>query len=364
MEDRLLHITLENSHRAMGAKMVPFAGYLMPLQYSSVLEEHKTVRENVGVFDVSHMGEFLISGPHALGLIQRISSNDASKLKIGEAQYAYMPNHTGGIVDDLITYRLDDNIYMLVVNASNIEKDWDWIQSHNTEHVLMENSSGAISLFAVQGPKALQVLQKMTVVDLSKISYYAFVKGSIGGVDNVIISCTGYTGAGGFELYVPNKYAKPLWDGIFEAGQEEGVKPIGLGARDTLRLEMGYCLYGNDIDDTTSPLEAGLGWVTKFNKDFINSGALLQQKESGVTRKLMGFAMVDKGIPRAGYAICDARGNHIGMVTSGSQSPTLEKGIGLGYVPKAMALAGTAIFIQIRDKQIKAIISKLPFVKK
>lgn len=364
MEDILLHTELESRHQALGAKMIPFSGFLMPLQYTSLIEEHKAVRYGAGVFDVSHMGEFLLSGTNSLELIQRISSNDVTKLKIGDAQYTCMPNRNGGIVDDLIIYRLENEVYMLVVNASNIKKDWDWIESYNTNKVHMENYSDKLSLLAVQGPLATQVLQKMTSINLSKIGYYSFVRGTIGGVDNVIISCTGYTGAGGFELYVPSNASIKLWDDIFDAGQDVNIKPIGLGARDTLRLEMGYCLYGNDIDDDTSPLEAGLGWITKFTKDFVNSKALLKQKELGLTRKLIGFIMDDKGIPRAGYPICDATGKQIGSVTSGSQSPILEKGVGLGYVPVSMALPDTEIYIQIRQKQIKAIVSKLPFIKK
>ena len=364
MDTELISIALEAKHKELGAKMVPFAGYLMPLQYTSVVQEHKTVREGVGIFDVSHMGEFILKGPKALDLIQKISSNDASKLNIGSAQYSCMPNEKGGVVDDLIIYKLEAEEYLLVVNASNIEKDWNWIQSHNTENVEMTDRSKDISLFAVQGPLAAKVLQKLTKITLADIPYYTFVIGEIAGIQNVIISATGYTGAGGFELYVPNTGAEKLWDDILEAGQEDNIQPIGLGARDTLRLEMGFCLYGNDIDDTTSPLEAGLGWITKFTKPFINSKALQQQKEEGITRKLVGFEMIEKGIPRAGYKIYDEKDTLIGNVTSGSQSPILEKGIGLGYVTISHTKADSSIFIEIRNKRVEAIVKKLPFIKK
>ncbi|WP_103069957.1 glycine cleavage system aminomethyltransferase GcvT [Aquimarina sediminis] len=364
METDLISVALEAKHQELGAKMVSFAGYLMPLQYTSVVKEHKAVRDAVGIFDVSHMGEFILRGPKALDLIQKISSNDASKLTIGKAQYSCMPNDKGGVVDDLIIYQLGEEEYLLVVNASNIEKDWNWIKSHNTENVEMIDHSNEISLFAVQGPLASKVLQKLTKVTLDDIPYYTFEIGEIGGIQDVIISATGYTGAGGFELYVPNTGAEKLWDAIIEAGQEENIQPIGLGARDTLRLEMGFCLYGNDIDDTTSPLEAGLGWITKFSKPFINSKALQQQKVEGITRKLIGFEMLERGIPRAGYTIYNKSNEAIGKVTSGSQSPILEKGIGLGYVTIPHAKVDSSIFIEIRNKKIKAIVKKTPFIKK
>lgn len=362
MYENLNHTSLVKKHIELGAKMVPFAGYLMPLQYSSLVEEHKTVRNGVGVFDVSHMGEFLVKGPEALSLIQKISSNDASKLQIGMAQYSCMPNEEGGIVDDLIIYRLEAEEYMLVVNAANISKDWNWINKHNTNAAELENYSNQLSLFAVQGPLALQVLQKMTKVNLAEIKYYNFVRAQIGGVKNVIISATGYTGAGGFELYVQDHAAEELWNAIFRAGKSDHILPIGLGARDTLRLEMGYCLYGNDIDDTTSPLEAGLGWITKFSKPFVNHENLFRQKEQGVQRRLVGFEMVERGIPRSGYSILDSEGEKIGTVTSGSQSPMLEKGVGLGYVPIAMSKPETDLYIQIREKAVKATVKKLPFI--
>ncbi len=356
-------IPLQATHEALGAKMVPFAGYLMPLKYSSVTEEHKAVRNGVGIFDVSHMGEFFLSGPKALDLIQKVTSNDASKLKIGDAQYSCLPNDQGGIVDDLIVYRTGQEEYLLVVNASNIKKDWNWIKSHNTDQVWMEDVSENAALFAVQGPLATQVLQKITDFDLSTISYYKAAICTIGGVHQVIVSATGYTGSGGFELYVPNQDAVQLWDAVMEAGQAENIQPIGLGARDTLRLEMGYCLYGNDIDDTTSPLEAGLGWITKFTHPFINSEALAAQKKEGITKKLVGFKMIERGIPRHDYALCDEAGAVIGKVTSGGQSPMLEKGIGLGYVQKAFAKVGTEIWVQIRKKRVKGVVVKLPFYK-
>lgn len=355
---------LTNKHISLGAKMVPFAGYNMPVSYSGLNEEHLAVRSNVGVFDVSHMGEFILKGPHALDLIQKVTSNDASVLTDGKAQYSCLPNKDGGIVDDLIVYKIDNQTYMLVVNASNIEKDWNWIKQHDTWNVDMKNISDETSLLAVQGPKAMATLQKLTDVKLADIPYYAFVKGKFNGVDNVVISNTGYTGAGGFELYFDNQYAEKMWDEIFEAGKEFGIKPIGLGARDTLRLEMGFCLYGNDIDDTTSPIEAGLGWITKFTKEFTNKANIEQQKLQGVTKKLVGFEMVDRGIPRHDYQIADATGKVIGKVTSGTQSPSLNKAIGMGYVETAFAKADTEIFILIRDKAIKAKVSKIPFLKK
>ena len=360
--DSLKLIALNEKHIALGAKMVSFAGYSMPLQYSVLTEEHKTVRNGVGIFDVSHMGEFFLSGPKALDLIQKVCSNDAAKLTIGDAQYSCFPNDKGGIIDDLIVYRIAEMEYIMVVNASNIEKDWNWINQHNDLGVEMKNESDNYALFAVQGPLATEVLQKLTEIDLSNIKYYHFQIGSIANVPEVIISATGYTGAGGFELYVKNENAVQLWDAIMEAGQPENIKPIGLGARDTLRLEMGFALYGNDIDDTTSPLEAGLGWITKFNKKFINSDALLAQKEAGIQRKLVGFEMEGRGIPRKGYTILDMEGNEIGIVTSGGQSPMLEKGIGLGYVNKAFSKKETKILIQIRKKQIKAVVKRPPFI--
>ena len=354
---------LTAKHISLGAKMVPFAGYNMPVTYEGINAEHHTVRTNVGVFDVSHMGEFILKGEKALGLIQRVSSNDASKLYDGKIQYSYLPNEEGGIVDDLLIYRMDEKSYMLVVNASNIEKDWNWIQKFNTEGVEMHNISDKTSLLAVQGPKAAEALQSLTDIDLASMEYYNFRKGKFAGVDNVLISATGYTGAGGFEIYFENEHANTIWDAIFEAGKPFNIKPIGLGARDTLRLEMGFCLYGNDIDDTTSPLEAGLGWVTKFSKSFTNAEALKAQKEAGVTRKLVGLEMIDRGIPRHDYEIVDAEGNVIGKVTSGTQSPSLQKAIGMGYVEKAYAKEGAEIYILIRNAKIKAKVVKFPFYK-
>lgn len=365
MEDNtnLKRVALNDLHEQLGAKMVAFAGYHMPLRYSSDKEEHLQVRQSVGVFDVSHMGEFFLSGPNALEMIQYVSANDASKLKIGQAQYSCLPNDKGGIVDDLLIYRMGEEEYMLVVNASNIEKDWNWISQYKKEGVRMENRSDQISLFAVQGPKATQALQPLTKTSLADIPYYHFEVGNIAGADNVIISATGYTGAGGFELYVPNEHALTVWHNIFEAGKSLGIKPIGLGARDTLRLEKSMCLYGNDIDDTTSPLEAGLSWITKFTKDFVNADQLKAQKEAGISRKLVSFKMVEKGIPRAHYKITDRQGQTIGEVTSGSMSPSMNLGIGMGYVPKAHAKPGYEIYISIRNKQIKAEIVKPPIFK-
>lgn len=345
-------VTLNDVHQQLGAKMVPFAGYNMPVRYSSDLDEHHTVRRAAGIFDVSHMGEFRVRGPQALGLIQRVTSNDASKLQPGKAQYSCFPNTQGGIVDDLLVYQLADEDYMLVVNASNIDKDWNWLQQHNTQSATLENVSDDLSLFAVQGPKATAVLQSLTDIDLSAIPYYSFAQGTFAGAPNVIMSATGYTGAGGFELYVPNEHAKHVWDQVMAAGQPHGLKPIGLGARDTLRLEMGYCLYGNDIDDTTSPLEAGLGWITKFTKDFTNAASLKQQKETGVQRKLVGFLMDGPGIPRGHYELVNEAGEKIGDVTSGTQSPSLSKGIGLGYVKTELSAPGSQIFVQVRGKNL------------
>ena len=355
-------VPLNDLHVKLGGKMVPFAGFNMPVRYSSDIEEHMTVRNGVGVFDVSHMGEFTVKGPEALDLIQRVTSNDASKLVDGQAQYSCLPNETGGIVDDLIVYKIKDNDYLIVVNASNIEKDWNWINKFNTKGAEMKNISDDICLFAVQGPKAVDVLQMLTKTDLRSIKYYHFAIGEFAGVPNVIMSNTGYTGAGGFEIYVNKQHAEKVWNKIFEAGKNENIKPIGLGARDTLRLEMGFCLYGNDIDDTTSPLEAGLGWITKFTKDFTNSAQLKKQKEEGVKKKLVGFKMIDKGIPRHDYQIKDSSGQIIGKVTSGTQSPLLSQGIGLGYVTTQHASPGTEIFIDVRGKSLKAQVSKLPLI--
>ena len=343
--------------------MVPFAGYNMPVQYAGINAEHETVRIGVGVFDVSHMGEFILKGEHALDLIQQVSSNDASKLYDGKVQYSCLPNENGGIVDDLLIYRIEEKVYMLVVNASNIEKDWEWISRYNTVGVEMKNISDRTSLLAIQGPKAAEALQSLTDIDLASMEYYTFKKGRFAGVDNVLVSATGYTGAGGFEIYFENQHAEPIWNAIFKAGEPFGIKPVGLGARDTLRLEMGFCLYGNDIDDTTSPLEAGLGWVTKFNKEFTNSAALQKQKQEGVKRKLAGFEMIERGIPRHDYEIVDAEGNNIGKVTSGTQSPSLQKAIGMGYVKTEFAKEGAEIFISIRDNKVKARIVKPPFNK-
>jgi aminomethyltransferase len=342
--------------------MVPFAGFEMPLRYSSDIEEHRAVRERVGIFDVSHMGEFFIRGPHALDLVQRVTSNDAAKLYDGKAMYAYLPNETGGIVDDLLVYRLNEEEYMLVVNASNIKKDWDWITHYNTRGAELEDASERLSLLAVQGPRAADVLQSLTTADLGSMKNYTFVAGAMAGISNVIISATGYTGAGGFELYVDREHTKPLWDAIFKAGEPYGIQPIGLGARDTLRLEMGYCLYGNDIDDTTSPLEAGLGWVTKFSKSFTNDAWLREQKQAGGQQKLVGLLMVDRGIPRAGYEVFDADDTLIGRVTSGSQSPTLNRGIGLGYVNKTFAQTDAEVWVGVRNRRLKARVVKPPFV--
>ncbi|WP_299120902.1 glycine cleavage system aminomethyltransferase GcvT [uncultured Tenacibaculum sp.] len=354
---------LTHIHEGLGAKLVPFAGYNMPVQYEGVNIEHETVRKGVGVFDVSHMGEFFLKGENALALIQKISSNDASKLVPGKAQYSCMPNADGGIVDDLIIYMISENEYMLVVNASNIEKDWNWISQHNDLNVEMEDRSDDWSLLAIQGPKAAEAMQSLTSVDLSAIKFYTFEITDFAGLPNVIVSATGYTGSGGFEIYVKNEDVEAVWNKVFEAGADWGIKPIGLAARDTLRLEMGYCLYGNDIDDTTSPLEAGLGWITKFTKDFVNAEALKAQKEAGVTRKLVAFELTERGIPRHDYDIVDAEGNKIGRVTSGTMSPSLGKGIGLGYVPKELSKVDSEIFIQVRKKQIPAKVVKLPFYK-
>jgi len=355
---------LFETHKALGAKMVPFAGYNMPVSYEGVNVEHETVRNGVGVFDVSHMGEFLIEGPKALELIQKVTSNDASKLSVGKAQYSCLPNETGGIVDDLIVYQIKEETYLLVVNASNIEKDWNHISKYNEAiGADMRNLSDDYSLLAIQGPKAVEAMQSLTSVDLSAIKFYNFVVGDFAGIDHVIISATGYTGSGGFEIYCKNSEVQQVWDKVLEAGADFGIKPIGLAARDTLRLEMGYCLYGNDIDDTTSPLEAGLGWITRFTKDFVNSEALAKEKEAGPKRKLIAFEMEERGIPRHGYPILDAAGNEIGKVTSGTMSPSLSKGIGLGYVPTDHAALDTTIYIQIRINKVPATVVKLPFYK-
>ena len=351
-------------HESLGAKMVPFAGYNMPVQYEGVNAEHETVRTGVGVFDVSHMGEFFLKGENALALIQKVTSNDASKLVDGKAQYSCLPNTDGGIVDDLIVYKIADNHYMLVVNASNIEKDWNWISSHNDLGVDMQNLSDGYSLLAIQGPKAAEAMQSLTSIDLVNMPYYSFQIGEFAGKQDVIVSATGYTGSGGFEIYFKNEDAVTIWAKVFEAGAPFGIKPIGLAARDTLRLEMGFCLYGNDINDTTSPLEAGLGWITKFDKEFTNSENLKKQKEAGVSKKLVGFEMVDRGIPRHDYEIADANGNVVGIVTSGTQSPSLGIAIGMGYVPTELATPDSEIYIRIRNKDIKAKVVKMPFLKK
>ncbi len=360
---KMKNTALTHIHEALGAKIVPFAGYNMPVQYEGVNIEHETVRKGVGVFDVSHMGEFFLKGENALALIQKIASNDASKLVPGKAQYSCMPNADGGIVDDLIIYMIAKNEYMLVVNASNIEKDWNWISKHNDLKVEMEDRSDDWSLLAIQGPKAVEAMQSLTSVNLSTIKFYTFEITDFAGIPNVVVSATGYTGSGGFEIYVKNKDVEQLWKKVFEAGADWEIKPIGLAARDTLRLEMGYCLYGNDIDDTTSPLEAGLGWITKFTKDFVNAEALKAQKEAGVTKKLVAFELTERGVPRHDYEIVDADGNNIGRVTSGTMSPSLGIGIGLGYVTKELSKVDSEIFIQIRKKQIPAKVVKLPFYK-
>lgn len=363
---------LTEKHIALGAKMAEFAGYNMPISYTGIKEEHHAVRNNIGVFDVSHMGEFIIRGKEALDLIQKVTSNNASKLEIGDAQYSCFPNHEGGIVDDLLVYRLPEDMcaegeqaFMLVVNASNIEKDWNWLKQHNTFDTKMINISDQTGLLAVQGPNATKVLQQLTDVVLDDLKYYTFTKGKIAGIENVLISATGYTGAGGFELYVDNDHLEKLWDAIFEAGKATDIKPVGLGARDTLRLEMGYCLYGNDIDDTTSPIEAGLGWITKTKKGDFNSVEIFkQQRAEGIDRKLVGFKLDERRVPRHGYTITDAEGNPIGEVTSGTQSPSLEIPIGMGYVKKEFAAPGTEISISVGKKFLKATIVKPPFYKK
>jgi aminomethyltransferase len=355
-------LVLKNKHLQLGAKMVPFAGFEMPVQYEGVIAEHLVVRERVGVFDVSHMGEFLIEGPKALDLIQYVTSNDASKLAIGNIQYSCFPNETGGIVDDLLVYRIKEEQYLLVVNAGNIQKDWDWINIQNIHFkAVIKNISDQYCLFAVQGPKAIEVLQKLSSVNLSEIKYYTFKVGPFAGVDHVILSATGYTGAGGFEIYVSIDKAEMVWDAIFKAGEDVNIKPIGLAARDTLRLEMGYCLYGNDINNETSPIEAGLSWITKFNKDFVNCKSLLEQKEKGVNKKLIGFELSDKGIPRHDYPVLNSKGEKIGIVTSGTMSPSLKKPIGMAYVLAEYSKNGTEIFIEVRGKSLKAKVCQFPF---
>ena len=355
---------LSHIHEQLGAKMVPFAGYNMPVQYEGVNAEHETVRNGIGVFDVSHMGEFFLKGENALALIQKVTSNDASKLVDGKAQYSCLPNNEGGIVDDLIVYKIADNQYMLVVNASNIDKDWNWISSHNDLGVEMINASEDYSLLAIQGPKSAEAMQSLTSIDLKNMPYYSFQIGEFACEKDVIVSATGYTGSGGFEIYIKNEVAENIWNKVFEAGASYGIKPIGLAARDTLRLEMGFCLYGNDINDTTSPIEAGLGWITKFDKKFTNSEALQLQKENGVAKKLVGFELIDRGIPRHDYPIVDQNGNTIGIVTSGTMAPTVGKGIGMGYVTTEFSAIDSTIYIQIRNNKVAAKVVKMPFYKK
>lgn len=353
-----------DKHKALGAKMAEFAGYNMPISYTGINDEHAAVRNNAGVFDVSHMGEFILKGEKALDLIQRVTTNDAGKLVAGKAQYSCLTNKQGGIVDDLIVYCIEENkAYMLVVNASNIDKDWNWISSFNLNNAEMHNISDKTCLLAIQGPNATKILQPLTEMDIMNLPYYHFTKGTFAGVDNVVVSATGYTGSGGVEIYFEDKNddADKIWSAIFEAGKPSGIKPIGLGARDTLRLEMGYCLYGNDIDDTTTPLEGGLGWITKFTKDFTACEFLEKQKAEGISRKLVGFEMVEKGIPRHGYEIVDEQGNKTGEVTSGTQAPSLSKAVGMGYVAKEYASIGSQIYIKIRDKQLEAKVVKMPF---
>lgn len=353
---------LKAIHLAAGAKMVPFAGYEMPIQYSGLTDEHLAVRSGVGMFDVSHMGEFILRGSKAIELIQKVSTNDATKLEKGKIQYSCMPNGKGGIVDDLLIYQIEDDAYMLVVNASNIEKDWQWIQSHNSFGVEMQDISDRTSLLAVQGPKAAEALQALTSIKLDEMKYYTFEKGTFAGVDNVLVSATGYTGSGGFEIYFENEHAEKIWKAIMDAGLPFGIKPAGLGARDTLRLEKGFCLYGNDITDETSPIEAGLSWITKFTKDFIDHQYLKKQKENGVSKKLVAFKMIDRGIPRQHYPLYGENEELVGEVTSGTSSPSLKIGIGMGYVKAANAKVGNAVFVEIRGRKLKAEIVKLPFV--
>ncbi len=360
---QMKNTALSHRHEALGAKMVPFAGYNMPVSYEGVKAEHECVRTGVGVFDVSHMGEFMLRGENTIALLNKVCTNDASTMVDNQAQYTCMPNKTGGIVDDLIIYRKSATEYFIVVNASNTEKDWNWISENNDLGVEMENLSDGYSLLAVQGPKAAEALQSLTHLDLANMKYYTFDQGTFAGVDNVIVSATGYTGSGGFELYVKNDDAEKVWDAVFEAGADWDIKPIGLAARDTLRLEMGYCLYGNDINDTTSPIEAGLSWITKFTKEFTNSEAIKAQKENGVSRKLVGFELIDRGIPRHDYPIVDANGNEIGVVTSGTMAPSLNKAVGLGYVSTENSAVDTEIYIQVRNKNLKAKVVRPPFYK-
>ncbi len=356
-------IPLHHIHETLGAKIVPFAGYEMPLQYSGLTDEHVCVREKAGLFDVSHMGEFILKGEKALDLLQKVTSNDVAKLNDGKIQYSCLPNDKGGIVDDLLVYRIDDKTYMLVVNASNIEKDWNWIKNHNTEGVEMHDISDKTSLLALQGPLAKEILKSLTDIDVASMEYYTFQKGTVAGIPNVLVSATGYTGAGGFELYVENEHAEKLWNALMKSGEAFGLKPAGLACRDTLRLEMGFCLYGNDINDETSPIEAGLGWITKFTKNFINRTEIERQKTEGTSKKLVGFEMIDRGIPRHDYEIADANGAIIGKVTSGTQSPSLNKAIGMGYVSTELSKLDSEIYILIRDKAIKAKVVKMPFWK-
>ncbi len=360
--DSIKNIQLHDLHVQLGAKILPFAGYNMPILYTNLIQEHMAVRNAVGVFDVSHMGEFSLKGPKALDLIQKLCTNDAATLIDGKVQYTCMTNNEGGIIDDLLVYRWDENEYYLVVNASNIDKDWNWIVSQNTEGVELEDMSTNLCLFAIQGPKALAVMEKLTYLKLAEMDNYEFLAGKVADIDDVIISTTGYTGAGGFEIYVWNNDARKMWDAIFTAGAEFNIIPVGLGARDTLRTEMGYCLYGNDIDDTTSPIEAGLGWITKFSKTFTQSDKHLKIKQEGPSKKLVGFELIDRGIPRQHYQILDIEGNNIGEVTSGTQSPCLNKGIGMGYVKSSYAKTGTEILIQVRNNQLRAKVVKMPFV--
>ncbi|MGG5506363.1 MULTISPECIES: glycine cleavage system aminomethyltransferase GcvT [unclassified Myroides] len=357
-------VTLNHIHEGLGAKMVPFAGFSMPVQYEGVNAEHETVRNGVGVFDVSHMGIFKLTGPNALPLIQKVTSNDASVLVDGKAQYCYFPNEKGGVIDDIITYRVSENEYLMVVNASNIDKDWTWINQHNDVNATVENLSDSYSILAIQGPKAVEAMQSLTSVNLSELKFYNFTIDTFAGAKDVVISATGYTGSGGFEIYAKNEDIEMIWNKVFEAGANWGIKPIGLAARDTLRLEMGYCLYGNELNDEISPLEAGLGWVTKFTKDFISSDLLKAQKEAGLKNKLVGFELIGKGIPRHDYEIVDATGAVIGKVTSGTMSPSLGKGIGMGYVTLAHAAEGSTIFIRIRKNDVEAKVVKTPFYKK
>ncbi|HLS12147.1 MAG TPA: glycine cleavage system aminomethyltransferase GcvT [Flavobacteriaceae bacterium] len=356
-------IALASIHKELGARMVPFAGYNMPVSYEGVNKEHETVRNGIGIFDVSHMGMLFVRGDKALELLQRTCSNDASTLAVGKAQYTYFPNETGGVIDDFILYRTQENEYLLVVNASNTDKDWEWLVKHNTEGAELENATDDYSIFAIQGPKTTEAIQPLTEVNLSDLKFYSFEYADFAGASDVLISATGYTGSGGFEVYVKNTDAEKVWNTIMEAGKAFDIAPIGLAARDTLRLEMGYCLYGNDIDETTSPLEAGLGWITKFNKDFINAENLKSAKKAGLTNKLIGFELTERGIPRQDYDIVDAEGEKIGRVTSGTMSPSLGKAIGMGYVPLAYSKPDTEIFIQIRKKQIPAKVVKTPFYK-